>query len=197
VADHPVTRNLTWADVGSPAVATIDPPAGWTQVVTAGGKVWVAVREQPIKAVWVAFETADWARSSEYVVFWANVFNWLGAGGERFAAHPVGTLEGDWTPVELSPSVAPPEPKLWPGLYRRADGTLRALMPPELSEAAASPQTDWHERLRRALADAPEGGLELAPALALAALVCLGGAALLWKRSNGPTRANPSQPGAA
>jgi hypothetical protein len=204
LADHPLTRNVTCAEVGWPALAASEPPAGWAPVVRAGGKVWVAVREQPIRAVWVGFDAADWARSTDYVVFWANVFNWLGGGGsgggagepERFAAHPVGTLDGDWTAVELAPSVAPPEPKLWPGLYRRADGTPRALCPPELPGVADArpPTTDWRERLRRLMAETPAGRAELGPGIALAALVCLAGAAAVWKRRE---RAADAPPGAA
>jgi hypothetical protein len=180
VAAHPVTRNLTWGDVGDPPLARVAPPDGWTPLVRTGGKVWVAVREQPIRAVWVGFDAGDWARSSDYVVFWANVLNWAGAGGERFAAHPVGSLEGGWAAVELAPSVAPPEPMLWPGLYRRPDGTLRALRPPELPDHASA-ASDWRERLARS-DDETGARVELAPWITLVSLLCLLGAAALWKR---------------
>ena len=180
VAEHPVTRNLSWAEVGDPPLAPSGPPVGWTPVVRRGGKVWVAVREKPIRAVWVGFDAGDWARTSDYVVFWANVLNWAGAGGERFSAHPAGSLEGDWTPVELAPSVAPPEAKLWPGLYRRSDGVLRALRAPDLSEVAPAP-TDWRERLGRE-GDGSGARVEMAPWMLLSSLLCLLGAAMLWKR---------------
>jgi hypothetical protein len=179
VRDHPITRGVTWADVGAPAVAGDGPPAGWTPVVSAGGQVWIAVREQPIRAVWIGFETADWARSAEFVVFCANVFNWGGAGGERFASYPVGTLDGDWQAVELAGSAAPPEPGVWPGLYRRADGTLRALHGPDVPFPAPR-ETNWHARLD-ALARDARGRLGLAPLLSLLALACLLSAAAAWK----------------
>ena len=156
------------------------PPDGWTPVVRAGGKVWVAVREKPIRAVWVGFDAGEWARTSDYVVFWANVLNWAGAGGERFAAHPVGSLEGEWTAAELAPAVAPPEPKLWPGLYRRSDGMLQALRAPDMPQTAPVP-TDWRERLARQISGSG-ARVQLAPWAALLSLLCLLGAAMTWKR---------------
>jgi hypothetical protein len=146
--------------------------------------VWVAVREEPIRAVWVGFDPGgEWARSSDYVVFWADVLSWAGAGGERFAAHPVGSLDGEWTAVELAPCVAPPEPKLWPGLYRRADGTLRALRAPDVTDAATGGD-DWRERLART-DDGKGGRVDLSGVIALIALICLLGAAATWKRHSG------------
>jgi hypothetical protein len=179
VREHPVTRGVAWAAVGSPAVAPAGPPAGWTPVVSRGGKVWVAVREQPIRAVWVGFETAGWARSAEFVVFFANLFAWAGAGGERFASHPVGSLEGRWDAVELAGSAAPPEPGLWPGLYRRPDGTLRALHAPDVPFPPFA-GSDWRARLAGLERDGP-GRLALAPGLSLAALACLLLAGAAWK----------------
>ena len=192
VRDHPVTRGVAWADVGSPALATDAPPPpaeGWAPVVSAGGKVWVAVREQPIRAVWVGVDAPEWARSADFVVFWADVFNWVGAGGERFASHPVGSLAADWRAVELAGSVAPPEPGLWPGLYRRADGTLRALHAPDVP-FPTPPETNWQEQLARLTRDA-RGGFVLAPWLAVLALMSLLLAAWLWKAKRGHRAAQP------
>lgn len=188
VREHPITTGVTWADVGSPALVPGGPPNGWAPVVSSGANVWVAVREQPVRAVWIGFETADWARSAEFVVFWANVFNWAGAGGERFASYPVATLEGDWEAVELAEALVPPEHGLWPGLYRRADGTLRALHAPHVPFPAPR-QTDWRDRLARLARDA-QGRLALAPGLSLLGLICLLLAMLLWK----PRRRAVSQP---
>jgi hypothetical protein len=185
VSSHPVTRGVNWADVGTPALATEELPAGWTPIVRGGGKVWVAAREQPIRAVWIGFDTSFWSRSSDFVIFWANVFNWAGSGAERFAAYPVGSLEeGQWTPVELARSVAEPQAGLWPGLYRRNDGMLRAVNAPDVPIPPAR-DTGWRDRLATLAANhgrAGPAGFELAPGLLLAALAGLGVAAMLWKR---------------
>jgi hypothetical protein len=179
--DHPVTTNLTWLDVGTPGLAKQSSPADWTPIVTAEGKTWVAVREAPVRAVWVGFDTSAWATSPEFVVFWANVFNWVGEGVERFASYPVGThLEGQWTPVELAESVTSPEPLRWPGLQRRSDGMLRALHAPDVPFPMPV-ASNWRERMEKLRGD-PSGHVEFAPWLSSLAVVCMAGAAATWKR---------------
>jgi hypothetical protein len=186
IADHPVTKGVTWADVGRPALASETLPAGWTPLVSVSGKAWVAAREQPSRAVWVGFDTSEWAQSPAFVVFWGNVLNWVGAGGERFAAYPVGSLDdADWKPVELAgllPGTAPPEPKLWPGLYQRSDGTLRAINAPDVPIPPPPAKADWQERLAAVAKQARQ--VDLAAALAAAALICLVLAAWTWKRKD-------------
>jgi hypothetical protein len=185
IADHAVTKGVTFADAGRPALASDAPPPGWTPLVSVNGKVWVAAREGPARAVWVGFDTSDWARSPAFVVFWANVLNWVGAAGDRFASYPVGSLDdADWKPVELAalpPGTELPEPKLWPGLYQRSDGTVRALNAPDVPIPPPPPATaDWRQRL--AAVDKQARQVDLAPTLAAAALVCLALAAWTWKR---------------
>jgi hypothetical protein len=186
VADHPIMHGVRFSDVGDAVVARADPPAGFAPVVTAGGKVWVAVRDEPIRIVWVGFDSDAFGRSTAFVVFWANVLNWAGEGGEQFASYPVGSLETDvdWTPVELAGSPAPPEPKLWPGLYRRADGTLRALNAPDVPLPPVG-ETDWRERIAR-IAEGVDGRSDVSPAFIVLALACLAGSAGLWKRKGNP-----------
>jgi hypothetical protein len=185
IGDHPLTRGVTWTDVGRPAVSTDAPPAGWTPVVSDGGRVWVAAREQPVRAVWVGFDSSEWARSPAFVVFWANVFNWAGAGGDQFSAYPVGSLDdAAWKPVELAGLAAGwarPEPKLWPGLYQRSDGLIRAINAPDLPiPPPPAAGGDWQERLAVSSRDARQ--VELTPMLAAAAVACLALAAWTWKR---------------
>lgn len=183
VADHPITRHVEFSDVGAVATSRDQPPVGWTPIVSASGKVWVAVREQPIRGVWVGFDSDSWTRSTAFVVFWTNVLDWAGGqGGERFASYPVGSLDdvNEWTPIELAGSLAPPQKGLWPGLYRRADGTLRALNAPDVPFPVLK-ETDWRERLAR-LTNESKSRSDVSPMLALAALVCVGLAAATWKR---------------
>ena len=109
------------------------PPAGWDAVVSIDRRPAVAVRESPARRVWVGLEADEWPRTPEYVVFWANVFDWLGAGEVTFRSHPVALLEGRWDVVDLAGGMGGDtgaascaEPGLWPGVYRRReDGALR------------------------------------------------------------------------
>ena len=188
VADHPVTRGAAWAEVWRDArVSSEQPPSGFVPVVARGQRVAVAVREQPSRQVWVALESEAFPRRPDYVVFWTNVFDWLGRGGDEFASHPIGLLGNEWAPQTDGPEGT--EPGLWPGLYRRGDGTLRSVNagPVELPPTTPPPD-DWRERLAdlsRAGA-AGAGGHRFSAYLLLAALVCALVAALFWPaRSRG------------
>jgi len=185
VRPHPVTRDTRWS-FRSP-VRLAAPPAGeWTVVVAVGGRPAVAVREAPARQVWVGVDSDEWARTPEYVVFWANVFDWLGGGQTRYVGHAPARLEGRWTPVELAGGVQPAggEAGLWPGLYRReGDGALRAVNAGDVRFPEVPPG-DWRPQLERVLAERPRSGARpLAPAVLLAALACATLAAALWRRS--------------
>jgi hypothetical protein len=181
LADHPIASPMTRPPAAQ-FLAADQPPADWKPVLKVGGKAWVAVREQPMRAVWIGFEMSEWARSTDFVVFWANVLNWAGTGEERFASYPVGSLEGNWTAVELAGSIAPPESLFWPGLYRRGDGTLRALHAPDVPFPLPA-QHNWRAQLARLGSDS-SGRRSLAPAMSVLALSCLALSAWGWKRQN-------------
>lgn len=179
--DHPLTKDLTWRDLGATRLARVGPPAGWTPIVTVGNETWVAVRDMPARGVWIGFDTRAWATSPEFVVFWASVLNWAGAGAEQFASDAVGAkLEGQWTAVELAKSIAPPAPMFWPGLYRRSDGVMRALHAPDVPIPTPI-ASDWHKRLTQ-LRQNGFAQIAFAPWLCCLALLCIVGSALLWKR---------------
>ena len=38
----------------------------------------VAVRESPVRQVWIGFTLIRILRTSDFVVFWTNVFDWIG-----------------------------------------------------------------------------------------------------------------------
>jgi len=177
VAEHPITTGVAWADVLKDARLGAVAPAGFTPVVSIGERVAVAVRETPRQA-WVAIESATFPRRAEYVVFWTNAFDWLGQGGDAFVSHPIGTLGDEWRRVTDGPSGT--EPGLWPGVYQRGDGTLRAVNAGAHAKPAPPPTTnDWQQRVAR-LASGRAGGRPLSPYLLIAALACALGAALRW-----------------
>jgi hypothetical protein len=92
VRDSPLTRFVDW-DRALAGARVESPPAGdWQPVVSAAGIVVVALREEPIKQVWVGFNSEEFAHQADFVIFWSNVFDWLGDGGENYqsaAAAPV------------------------------------------------------------------------------------------------------------
>ena len=190
VQPHPLTRDTQWDAADSPRLADA-PGEGWTPVVSIGGRVAVAVRDGPARQVWVGVESDGWARTPAYVVFWANVFDWLGGVDVRYADHPVGRLEGRWTPVELAggagPAGAAAEPGLWPGLYRRdEDGTLRAVNVGDVAFPDAPGGDGGRARLARVLDEHARGAARpLASGVLLVAAGCAALAAALWNRSAG------------
>lgn len=177
VVDHPGTANIAWHEVLSGARLGQAAPAGFTPIVSMGKRVAVAVRENP-RQVWVALDAPVFARRADYVIFWTNVFDSLGQGGDAFVAHPIGLLGNGWQRVTEGP--AGTEPGLWPGIYERGDGTLRAVNAGAHTKPSIPPiEQDWQQRLAP-LAGSRTGGRGLSPYLLLAALFCTVGAAAAW-----------------
>ena len=193
VVPHPVTAGTRWS-FAEPLRLAAGPAAGWTPVVTLDGRVAVAVRDDPARQVWVGIGSDEWPRSAEYVVFWANVFDWLGGGDVRYVSHPVGRLGGGWVALELAGSarpatrpITPVEPGLWPGLYRRTeDGALRAVNAGDVRFPDPPAGDDGRERLAGVLDGHARGAARpVSAAVLLAAGACAALAAGLWKRSTG------------
>jgi hypothetical protein len=86
VEDHILTRGIGWkAAVADSRVSSPRGP-GWNALVKAGGKVVVAVREGPVRQIWVGFDPEKFSHRPDFVVMWSTVFQWLGDGGDGFAA---------------------------------------------------------------------------------------------------------------
>jgi hypothetical protein len=86
VRDSPLTRFVDW-DHALAGARVESPPAGdWQPIVSAAGIVAVAYREQPFKEVWVGFSSDEFSHQADFVIFWSNVFDWLGDGGEDYQA---------------------------------------------------------------------------------------------------------------
>jgi hypothetical protein len=177
VVAHPITEHVAWDHLPSPLRVTGDPPAGWTPLVTMRDKTLLAIRPTDPKQVWVGFNAPDWPRTADFVVFWTNVFNWAGGGGEMYAAFPLNQWTPQWKPVDLPPAQA----GFMPGVYRRSDGALRAFNAPDVHFNPPA-QHHWQRQLS-ALAKG-FGRYELAPFVALAAICCLLLCAITWKGSS-------------
>ncbi|HMB94415.1 MAG TPA: hypothetical protein VKK61_00080 [Tepidisphaeraceae bacterium] len=85
VADHPIVADVDWTKAIKSAI-TAKPQANWTPLVSVGDQVLVAIRESPARQVWIGFDSPNFARRGDFVVFWSNVLNWTGHGGEEFVA---------------------------------------------------------------------------------------------------------------
>jgi len=83
IRDSPITRDIDWEDAVAGATISSPPGVGWQSLVSAGDEVLVAAQEQPIRKVWIGFQSDDFPRRADFVVFWNNVFNWLGESDWR------------------------------------------------------------------------------------------------------------------
>jgi hypothetical protein len=191
VVDHAVTRAVSDWQAAVRDAAMIAGPAdpSWTAVVSVAGQALVAVREQPIRQVWVGFASSHWPSSPDFVVFWSSAFNWLGEGSEAFVAHPVSRLAEGWKPIEGLQVPKGVEAGLWPGIWQGPDGTLRAVNAEAVDLQSPAPR-NWRESMARAKQDIgrQEQGRSLAAGLLMAALVAMGLAALVWRSRSGPAR---------
>jgi hypothetical protein len=184
----PIAANVGWPAFPAQIQIAGAAPKGWTPVVSMGDHVIVAARREPIRRVWVGFEiSAAWSATPDFVVFWANVFTWAGEGRERFAAYAVTGADSDWKRTTGAPLPTRAAPEMWPGLYQRSDGALRAFNATLGDERATATSTkaDWGKRLL-GVVPAGRNGRDLTSGTLLLAMCCVAIAALTWKRRRNP-----------
>lgn len=174
--DHPVIAGVDWRAIAEDAVAAESPGEGWTTLVRSGPLVLVAEREQPVRQVWVGFNSASFPKRKDFVIFWTNVLDWVGQGGEEFTADPMETPGAEWK--LQTPDISEFDPA--PGIYHRADGALRALNATDF-RFSPPPQTDWRTQLA-SISHSQSTGTDLRPAVLLLALLVLLAATALWKQ---------------
>jgi hypothetical protein len=175
--DEPVVANVDWREVVKDAVAAQSPGEGWRPVVSCGSQVLVAVRDATARQVWVGFNSPTFPKLKDYVIFWTNVFDYVGQGGDEFTSEPVQMVGSEW---KLQTKFAMEPFDILPGIYRRGDGSLRAL---NATDVHFDPpiQTDWRRKL--ASVSKPQfAGFDLRPASLIGAMLLLLGASTLWKR---------------
>jgi hypothetical protein len=174
---HPITGDLSSSDLAQANVAAEAPTAaGWETVIQIGDRPAVMVRQTPQRQVWVGFDAPNWGSTPAFVIFWSNVFDWVGGAAQQFAWHPLSEWQASWQRVD------PPEPAaagLWPGIYQEQGAMRRAFNTLDLRLSSATPAS-WQESLRR-LPLSQRAAVPLAPGLLLAALALLALAALTWR----------------
>jgi hypothetical protein len=185
VATHPVVAGVDWNGVSRGVAVAAAPGEGWTKVAWIGDRTIVAVRDEgAARQAWVGFESGEFARTPGFVVFWTNVFDWLGGGGEgAFAARDLKDVEGKR--IEPARLAADQDGAHWPGVFETGAGKVAA------NAGAVTFGAGGGEEVAGRLAGLNlVGGREipLASGLAMGALVCLVGAAGAWakKRSARP-----------
>ncbi len=113
---------LSWPTIG-PAVS---PPDGFLPVVEEAGRCMVAMREKPVRQVWIKADLSRWEKTTDFVVFCGNVFDWMAAGGQRYRSESPARLADSWRPIEVQASHQTPQPGEWPGIYH-SDATGQSI----------------------------------------------------------------------
>ena len=181
-AAHPVTAHVAWDQMPMPLDVDGDAPAGWTPLVSINSRPIVAVRPDGPRQLWVGFTSPGWSTMPDFVVFWTNVFDWAGGGGASFVGHPLADWSPEWKPIEPGKG----EAGMWPGLYRRSDGALRAFNPPDVIFPPPL-HADWKNQL--AALGSNSHLLDLSGPLIVAAAACIVLASLCWKPRREPAGA--------
>jgi hypothetical protein len=107
VHDSPLTRSVDWDRVLLGANMESPPSGDWQPIVSSAGVVAVACREEPVKQVWVGFNSEEFGHQADFVIFWSNVFNWLGDGGEDYHAVAPAALVTGLFPVAAREQAVP------------------------------------------------------------------------------------------
>jgi hypothetical protein len=179
ITTHPVTASVDWLAALHAVSIALAPPEGFSPLVTVAGRVAVAYRDEPARQIWVGFDSSTFPRTPDYVIFWSNVFTWLGGGVGTFVAHPVAIIAPSWTATVPTPPGV--DPRAWPNVYKRPDGSLFATtaFAPQASAATKSSTPPSRPNVATNL-------LNLQPRLLLASIACIVLAALAWRSARSP-----------
>ncbi len=203
VAAHPITAALERVDwQAMTAGGAGELPAGdWKLLVRVGERAILAAREAPNRQVWVGFDTRLMASQPEFVVMWSAIFDWVGEGGEEFAARTTGRMEKGWGLIDGS--LGNREPGWWPALYRRADGVMVGVNAPDVILPEVAGNSGWRTEIAELAREYRNGGgvTWLTTWLILGAMGLMLVAAMTWrgglKYAHASTRGHGSQVRAA
>jgi hypothetical protein len=129
VVTSPLTEHVQWNRVLASARLASLPQGDWQVLVSSAGQPALAVATGGSRRVWVGIDSPRWSQSPDYVIFWKNVFDYLGGGQPIYSA---GTVHA--------------APRLQPGLYRGSDGHTEALNAPDVFIPSPA-HHPWREQL--------------------------------------------------
>jgi len=185
VEDHPLTALVDWRRAASGARASGAPGDGWLSLVSVGDRVLLASRTVPQRQVWVGFVSDEFPRSTDFVILWTRIFDWLGNGREAWTSQTVSSDVVDEKIERRSTSPQGADARWWPGVVESAARGRVALNAPPVPVRQALSQEARQTQLQQVnalLADV-RGGLHLAPWLLLGAVLSLIFALFRWPTS--------------
>jgi hypothetical protein len=183
---HPIAKVAAVSD---------HPPTGdgWETALRIGARPAIMIRRRPVRQAWIGLDVQSWAAMPAYVMFWTDVFNWLGGddAGE-YVSYPLSQWTPEWTPewTLITGTVPVHAAGTWPGFYQRGDAKRAFNLDPftlPKPPAAQSWAAALHSAIRRV---SPR--VSIAPWLLLFAAACLTLSAALWPTmGRGPNGDSP------
>jgi hypothetical protein len=170
---------IDWHKALAGARAAPLPAGDWTPVVSAGATPIVLIRLHP-KAVWVGFDSPDFARSADFVIFWSRIFDWLSDDAPIYRSQAVGPLLGQWQLIQPDTATSTDRDMgLTPGLYRARDGNLLAVNS-QAPVIEPSGSNVWIDRLNEQVYQATTRQFSFLTCLAMLALLGVILTTVLW-----------------
>jgi hypothetical protein len=176
--ENPLTTGVSaWPGPATDA----KPPTDFRVIVERGGRPMVAVHESSPRQIWTNLDLSKWSRTTDFVVFFGNVFESFRAdGGDDFVSSPPVPLGTEWKRVDDRAVPANVPLGLWPGLYQSDDGRMLAINAPvEWSKGMGGPSSVDPDLV---LVHSRQGRVSLIPVTCDFALMSIFGALFVWPR---------------
>ncbi|MBC7785468.1 MAG: hypothetical protein H7144_16670 [Burkholderiales bacterium] len=140
--DHKLGREVDWDRALINARCTPAVGDGWQSLVRVGDQVLVAVRDRPARQLWVGIDSPEWAMRPDFVVFFTDVFDFLGGTARAYTSEPTRHLSKEWNRTE---PVEDGGIECHPGIYRSRESALAMNcpvihpVPPQAMPSSTSP----------------------------------------------------------
>lgn len=140
---QPVTSNLDlpwsqikgWGEVSISRIAAEGPPAGFEVLSKVGDRPILAIRENPLRQVWVGFGVDEFAQTPQWVEWMDELIGFLNRGGPpRWTHLSTDDVEASWNPVVASND----DVSASPGVYRSPSGPMTAANLPSVKWEVAN-----------------------------------------------------------
>jgi hypothetical protein len=104
LSDGPLTRFEDWTTILANSQIAPPPSGDWQPLIAVAGITTLAVRENPVRQVWIGFNSAQFAHRADFVVFWTAVFDWLGSASSIY--EPLRVSSDENQPAAIAPQPA-------------------------------------------------------------------------------------------
>ncbi len=116
-----LATGVNWDAVLKNAQVSPAPTEGWSAVLSVDGRPIISRRELPRRQIWVGIDNPRWPLRTDYVIFFSDVFDYLGATSRAYSSEEAREPGVRWSRMG-NPDL--PELEAAPGLYRTPEGVI-------------------------------------------------------------------------